>query len=191
MKRGEEPLYDEEMLQRLSVVLCVALGSACTGQAPTDPSPLGVAPSTGSVAPLSPALSFAASRALLERGIVSQQFNFGTLRDLWTRVTLPGMAQYTTVKLKFYSPRGWLFRSTYAVFSPDPNAAPMDAPGVEHPVDVAAARPLPGGFALDFAVPIAGSPFTKFPEEGTWQVRAEVAGQAEELAVPLTIEMHR
>lgn len=178
-------------MRTLALVLGLGLlTTGCTGTPPTDAGPLGVAPGTN-VAPLTAGLSFAASQAQLDRGLTSTQFNFGTLRDLWTRVQLPGMSQVTTVKLKFYTPRGWLFRSTYAVFSPNADTKTMDAPGVEHPIDVTTAKTLPGGFALDFAVPIAGSPFTKFPEEGTWQVRAEVAGLGEELSTPITVEMTR
>ena len=128
--------------------------------------------------PLKPGLEFAASEFELDRGLATDRFDFSVQRDLWVRVKLPGMPMVTRVNLKFVNPLGELLSEVQLAFSPDPKTPPMGrGPGMT-PLTVFKAKTIPGGYALDYPVPVAGTMLTRYvaTSVGTWTVQAKVDG---------------
>src|SRR5262245_8117086 len=132
--------------------------AACDGRAPSSPTGnLGTVPTSASDT-FTPGLFFAESQGQLSQKIYVTQTNFGALRDLGFRIGAAGMPATVSVTLKSITPRGWLFRSHFAHFSPDPTVKTMDVPGLDHPLDVITAVAVGPGNYMDFSVPIAGTP---------------------------------
>jgi len=114
----------------------------------------------------------------LEQGLVATKFNFAQTRDLWVRVKLAGMGRFTRLTLSFIDPSGNVFFEDYLMFSPDANQAQTINMDKEqspvNPTTVFPAKKLVGGLALDHPIAIDGTNFTRYPQPGTWQVRARI-----------------
>jgi hypothetical protein len=54
--------------------------------------------------------------------------------------------------------------------------ARIEVPNGLHPITVFPAKPLQGGLAIDYAVPVSGSVITRNMIAGTWRVEAIVSG---------------
>src|SRR5256885_354379 len=96
------------------------------------------------------------SQLSLDHGLVSKAFNFGHLRDLWVRLRVAGMPNVGQFYLKLSDPNGMIGYEATVMFSPDPGMNQMDLPGAMHAVTVYHAVGVPGGFILDYAVPVSG-----------------------------------
>jgi hypothetical protein len=123
-----------------------------------------------------PQLTLATSREALATA-TSSDFNFARLRDLWVRVTVPAAHPgVSVVRVAFINPRGEVFHEQLLRYSPDPAVQTTTSADVAHRVPVRTLSHVPGGFVLDFAVPIVGSTFMRYPQPGTWMVRVSGAG---------------
>jgi hypothetical protein len=135
---------------------------------------------------------FSASEAGLESGTLGDAFDFYLLRDLWVRVTLPGMPRVGALTLIFLNPRGNVFHVDGPRFSLEPMMKEIEVPGVEHKLPVFAAKLVPGGYALDYPVAIGGTSFQRFPlREGIWEVRAMMEGVPGVLTTTLKVNPGR
>jgi hypothetical protein len=114
------------------------------------------------------------SQFALEKGPGATRFNFARLRDLWVRVNLAGMPHLVQLNLSLTGPQGTLVYEASVPFSLDPRMTTMDSPGAGHRVTVFQAKPLRGGLALDYALPVSGSVVTRYLNAGTWKLMAEV-----------------
>lgn len=128
-------------------------------------------------APFSEGVVLADSQIGLDKGPGATQFNFARLRDLWVRVNLAGMPPSVQLDLSLIDPQGTLIYEASVPFSSDPAMKTKDVPGAGHPVTVFQARPLRGGVALDYALPVSGSVVTRYLSAGTWKIVAEVGGR--------------
>ncbi len=153
----------------LSVYLLAGIGS---GQAAAPPRSEGV---------FVEGIELAAQEQDLARGVASSRFNLMQLRDLWVRVKVARIPKTAAFDLAFISPRGERFYETRLYYSRDPKVSSVRQSGTDQPATVLPARRLPGGFALDQPIPIAGGVFVRYPIPGTWVVRATVTGQDEPL----------
>jgi hypothetical protein len=111
----------------------------------------------------------------LDNGMTSTKFDFFQVRDVYVRVKLQSMSTLITLKLEFLDPAGFAFYETNQLYTTDPSMTmgTMMKPGVP-PSPTMPAKPIAGGYALDYPVPIAGSVFQRFPKPGAWTVRASV-----------------
>src|SRR5207302_9557162 len=105
--------------------------------------------------PLARSLVLAETESGLHAGLTATTFNFGAITDLWFRVQLPGMPSSTLLTVRFFDPSNHAFYTEHFAFSLDPQMTSM--PMGNETMPVLQAEPLPGGFALDHYVPIAGS----------------------------------
>jgi hypothetical protein len=131
------------------------------------------APSAHAV-PSVPAIQFASSQPELDTGPFLAEANFARQRDLWVRVMVAKMPPTTLLGLTFLTPDGQPFYETNRYFSRLPEVASTVVPGGQRPAVVYRARKLPGGYALDLPIAIAGSVFLRYPAPGTWTVQATV-----------------
>jgi hypothetical protein len=141
---------------------------------------------------LTPQLLLSDSQGGLATGMVGNMFNFGVLRDLWVRVTMPSIGPVVTEHLTFFNPLGELMFETMLAFSLDPATQEMLMAGKSSPLTVYLATSIPGGYACDDGLPIAGTNFTRFPTTavGDWHIKAEVDGIAP-LETTMTVSFTR
>jgi hypothetical protein len=136
-------------------------------------------------------IELSSTDAGLEEGRPANRFDFSATRDLWVRVKLAGMRRTARLTLSFVDPSGRVFFEDYLTFSSEGEGG--TSVGVDRrgrpsvPTTVFAARKLPGGFALDHAVPIDGTNFTRFPQAGAWKVRARIEEPRRTFTVPLEV----
>jgi hypothetical protein len=177
----------------IGVAAALAFSTGCTRQdsspAP-DPVGGGLPPQ---VAPLRGAIELSESQIALQHGATSAQFNFGRLRDLWVRVKLPAMPTVTQLHTWFINPQGERFYETTVPFTNDPSMSTMMSPNMGHPAAVYQATRLPGGYALDQQVMIAGSAFMRYPmvNEGTWIVNAQLDGAGDTFSRQMEVTVER
>jgi len=131
------------------------------------------APSAHAV-PSVPDIQFASSQPELDTGPLLAEANFAHQRDLWVRVRVAKMPPTTLLGLTFLTPDGQPFYETNRYFSRLPEVASTIVPGGFRPEVVYRARKLPGGYALDLPIAIAGSVFLRYPAPGTWTVQATI-----------------
>ena len=189
-------------MRNLAMVATLML-AACETQPPAGPpqanmpQPPGISgPATVPKPQAAPTgnLLFAETGAGLNNNVTSTQFNFVTLRDLWVRTVISGMPPSTPVVLHlvFSNPLGEAFYHDNVPFGATPGMTPMQMPGAMYPSDVRTATVLQtGGYALDRAVPIAGSVFQRFPSDGDWTVQATVDGVSGTFEAKFHVENHR
>ncbi len=117
------------------------------------------------------------SQTGLEAGVTGLDFQFLQLKDLWIRIIVPGMST-GLLELTFINPKGEVYYEHSFMFSTDPNMKQMNMNDAPHPIDVATAKPVQGGYALDVAIPVSGSVMTRVPtvSEGDWILEAKVPG---------------
>lgn len=135
-------------------------------------------------------IQLAASQADLEAGPLLTEANFASLRDLWIRVMISKMPPTTLLKLSFVTPAGKPFYETSRFFSRLPQVTSTVVPGDGRPAVVYSARKLPGGYALDLPVAIAGSVFLRYPTPGTWSVQVRVGDSGETLSKTLEVSVN-
>jgi hypothetical protein len=123
----------------------------------------------------------------LDQGATSRSFNLMELRDLWVRVKVNRMPRTAMLTLTFINPRGEVFYETNVLYSHDTRAREVRVPGASHTITAFPARPVPGGFALDQSIPIGSGVFMRYPQPGTWLVRATLEGHHEALAVRMDL----
>jgi len=151
----------------LFAALCV-VGGGCTSGGP--------APGANVPAPLTASITLGRSVADLESGAQPTMFPFGEMRDLWVRVKVPDMPHLTTLTLLLKTPSGDVFDGDAQFYSADPTmnvtqgGMGMDAP-------VLRAIKIDGGYQLDRALPVGGTPLQRTPRaDGTWGVEAKING---------------
>jgi hypothetical protein len=174
------------MTRRLSLLAALAL-IGCSGAGPTpEPQPQ----PQPQPQPLQPAIALSAAPSGFDVGLVGTSFDFMNLRDLWVRITVPGMPRVAHVHLTLTNPLGARFYETNLMYSADPTMQSMPMPSVDHPVTVFAASTLPGGFAIDVPVPVAGTVLTRYPmvNSGTWTAEADVDGLASSLSIAFQVQ---
>jgi hypothetical protein len=142
------------------------------------------APPASHGAPFREGIEFAGSEAALADATATQ-FDFLALRDLWVRVKVHRPSRLVTVKLTFTSPGGGAFYETKVLYATDPRVRTGRINGA--PASALPAKRIPGGFALDYPVPIAGSVFQRFAKPGSWTVQAQVESAETPLSAPLEV----
>ncbi len=143
----------------------------------------GLAPSAA--VPLREGIVFASSEAALDHGLADTQFDFLELRDLWVRVKVRRLSPLVTLKLTFTSPGGTPFYETTLLYTTDPNVRRGTLNGA--PASALQTKHTPGGFALDYPVPIAGTVFQRYPKPGSWLVQAQIESTQTSLSTPLDV----
>ena len=143
----------------------------------------------GPAVPFAPTILFASSQAELDTGSLVTEANFARQRDLWIRVMVSRMPPTTLLGLSFITPDGQPFYETNRFFSRLPQVASTRVPGGQRPAVVYQARKLPGGYALDLPIAIAGSVFLRYPAPGTWTVQAKV-GDSERISRTLEVSVN-
>jgi hypothetical protein len=160
----------EQVTPVRALAFATLLLAACPkGDAPPGPPDL-------TAAPLHGAILLGDSATALESGMGTTKFNFVRLRDLFVRVTVPALTGLAVMKLTFFTPGGEILYETSAPFSTDPAQTSAMMGPMPHPSTVFLAKPVPGGYALDREIAIAGSVFTRDPRPGVWRVTASVEG---------------
>jgi hypothetical protein len=170
-----------------TIVLGALLAGGCNGGNVAQPD------ATPTPQPLTPGLSLSSSEGGLEAGVVGHQFNFGQLRDLWVRATMPSIGPVATEHLTFLNPLGELMFETTRAFSLDPAMQEMPMPGKSSPMTVFRAKPIAGGYAIDVGLPVWGTTFTRYPTTavGDWQIKAEIDGVNQPLTTTMTVSFER
>jgi hypothetical protein len=128
-----------------------------------------------------------ASAEGLDGGVTSERFNLMQLRDLWVRVKVNRMPRTARLTLTFVDPRGEVFYETNVLYSHDSRANEMRVPGASHTVTSFPSRHVPGGLALDQSIPIGAGVFMRYPQPGTWLVRATLEGRPGALEVRMDL----
>jgi hypothetical protein len=168
-----------------AIVFLLALGLSH----PTLATPKGDAEKRApGAAPFKEGVVLADSRFALENGPGAARFNFARLRDLWVRVNLAGRPHTVQLGLSLIDPQGTLVYEVSVPFSSDPSITTMEVPGAGHPVTVFQARPLHGGIAMDYALPVSGSVVTRNLSAGTWKLVAEVHGRTFSTSMDVSAE---
>ena len=165
-----DAMFGRTLLMGLATVALCGLGCVQNGEPPPGQN-VGPPPA----AQFEPGLTLGTSEPLLEHGVTTKRVNFAHLRELWVRLKLPSMPSDVDVHLEFLAPNGEVFYQTTRHYSTDPSVT--EVPGALHPVAVFHAKPITGGFALDYDIPIAGAVFTRDLRAGAWMVRARVDNQ--------------
>ena len=146
-------------------------------------------PPTTDPTPLSPAITLSSSEGGLQTGVTAKNFNFSQLRNIWVRVTVPTLTKTTQVNLVFRNPLGEPMYETNVLYSADPQTTSMMMAGSMAPVAVSLAKHITGGYAIDVAVPVAGTVLTRYPTSGVgdWTVQAKVDGLDKALMTGMTV----
>ena len=113
------------------------------------------------------------SQYALDSGVAQTSFNFSRLRDLWVRVSLVGMTGMSELRLKLIDPNGVVAYEATAYYSPS-GMQELNLPNSAHPVTVFAAKQVPGGFVLDYGIPVSNSAITRYLTDGDWKLEAVV-----------------
>jgi hypothetical protein len=130
-----------------------------------------------SPAPLHEGIKLATTQSQLEQGMISTRFNFANQTDLWVRLEIVHLEGPSRMTLSLIDPSGHVFFDNDFVYAPSV-ATSMDIPGMAmNPVTVFSAKPIPGGWALDQPIAIAGTMFTRYPQPGIWTVQAKLEGR--------------
>ena len=139
--------------------------------------------------PLTPALMLSSGEGGLETGAVSRAFNFGQLREIWVRATVPVMQHVTMVNVTFRNPMGELIYESNVGYTSDAKMTTMPMGGNAAPMSLGHAKPIPGGFAIDMGFPVGGTVFTRFPTSGVgdWTVQARVDGVDHVLTTSMSV----
>jgi hypothetical protein len=150
-------------------------------------------PDYASAPPLQSGLTMSYDNDALDHGIVSTSYNFAHLRTLWVRLAVTSMNPVANAHIVFTNPAGETYFEIGREFSVDPNVGTMPMPNMDHDMTVFPAKVLPGGYALDVPVPIAGSAMSRFPISaiGRWTVDAKVEGFGGSLNSPLDVTYER
>ena len=176
---------------RLALPLAVLLAAGCLSSSPSTPAGNTPQPEVPGVAqPPGGQLVFAESEEGLD-GTTVTHVNFGSLRDLWFRLKVTAMPALSKLTVKLFTPQQQLFYQDTFAFSSDPKVKKMAMPAGNPPKGVITAKPIAGGFALDYQVPVAGTIFQKYPQTGSWQVSVVLDGMAGTISAPLDVEMTR
>ena len=131
------------------------------------------------------ALQLAPSAEMFDHGGAATRFDLGALRELWVRVKVPRLEQTTAVKLVFIDKLGQPFYEDNAAYALQASTQGMNPGNGGVQLNVHAATVVPGGYALDRPIAIAGSVFQRHPSYGMWRVEATVTGLATKLTSPL------
>lgn len=146
---------------------------------------LACGPSVGA-GPPEEEIRFAGSEAALDGAAAPAPFDFLALRDLWVRIKVRKPARFMTLTLTFLSPGGTPFYEAIVLYTTDPTVRVGQVNGA--PASALQGKHMPGGFfALDYPVPIDGSVFQRYPEPGTWLVKAQVDSTGTSLSMPLDV----
>ena len=103
-------------------------------------------------------------------------FDFAHLRDLHTRILVREIPSLSVVRLTLRGPDGQVEYRDTEPYSTDGLLA-IELPGMDHPVGVTAAKPMTKGYALERAIPVAGSNLRRFGAAGEWTLEADLNEQ--------------
>lgn len=168
-----------------TLLLLVAL-SGCKGMAPgttTSPPP----PDQPGPAPAGSAILLSNSRLGIENGVFLTAFNFSALDELWVRVITPQMPKTAMLHLQFVNPKGVLTYTDDAAYTTDPSGGQMMHQQLGDQIPMNPILSIPGGSALDRGLPIGGTSFVRYPEEGDWQVQARLDGVPGMITTPMHV----
>jgi hypothetical protein len=174
---------------------CTILGAllgaspgAVPGAAPGDSHHAGARPA---VPRFHPGIVMSDSAQGLTTGDVGTRFDLWTLRDLFVRVKVKELPRVAILRLKFINPAGETILEETTAYSTDPRVRSVDDPLLGRQADVFRARHIPGGYALDREIAVAGSVLWRSPAfNGDWTVQASVTGLPEPLIAPLQFVGH-
>ena len=140
---------------------------------------------------LAAGIDLALTEADLMQGRTISSLNFVYARDLWVRTRVPSLPRIAEVALTFINPRGEISYEDRTPYSSDPDVKETTST-LGHPITVFPAKSIPGGFALDRPIPIAGSVLQRIPApEGIWEIQSVVDGYAEKLSTQLDVTNQR
>jgi hypothetical protein len=134
-----------------------------------------------------PGIQLAGSIQALQAGTMATAFNFAHQQVIWVRVNVAQMDRVTTISFKVITPRGNLMYEADIPYSADASVTTTTLPDVDHPVTVQRAKPVTGGYHLDYPIAIAGTSFTKYPEPGAWQIIAHVSSPEQTYTAPMDV----
>jgi hypothetical protein len=143
------------------------------------------------VGPIAPAIAIFGSSADQLAGTPAHAFNFAYQRELWITVSVPMLSGPAKLSLSFVNPRSEPFVEDHALYSSDASMRTVADPAGGHALDVITARTVPGGFALDREIPIAGTVFQRAGSDGDWQLSATVDGNNDPPPVIMTVTSAR
>ena len=144
-------------------------------------------PDPGGPPPIGSAIELSDSRLGIENGVLKTAFNFSALDELWVRVITPQMPKATMLHLQFVNPKGVLTYSDDAAFTTDPAGGQMMHAQMGEPLNMNPVLAVPGGSALDRGLPIGGTSFIRYPEDGDWQVQATLEGVPGMITAPMHV----
>jgi len=160
---------------RLSTLFLLVVLSGCKGMTggsmmSTDP------PSQSGPPPIGSEIKLSNSQMGIQNGLFLTAFNFSDLDELWVRVITPQMPKLTMLHLAFVNPKGVLTYTDDSAFTVDPSGGQMMYPQMGEQITANPVISVPGGSALDRGLPVGGTAFIRYPEEGDWQVQATLEG---------------
>jgi hypothetical protein len=172
------------MFVRLAAVGLLASAIGCTGHRTTSQDP------GSNTTPPQAGIELALTETGLQRGELVDAANFGWLPYLWVRVKVPGMVQTGMVTIRLINPRGEMLYSNPLPYSYDPSVKNvMGSTGQQIPVQLA--KRVPGGYAIDAAVPVQGTHLQTEVTRGVWEVQADVEGYPQTLYRSLDVSHSR
>jgi hypothetical protein len=136
-------------------LVSLVVASGCSRDSLAPPGPSG----------LVEGIQVADSQSALDTGTLPTQFNFAHLRSLFVRVNLAGIPRTSQLALTLSDPKGTAVYETAAVYSSDSQLTQMFQ-----------AKPVRGGYALDYTIPVSGHVITRHLVAGTWVLEARIDG---------------
>jgi hypothetical protein len=132
------------------------------------------------------------SQRSLDSGRTRTRFQLPALRELYVRVQVAHPPPAARLELVFINPNGERFFEDRALFSRNRSVVTIDDPVLGPATRAFPIKPIPGGVALDRAIPIAGTIFTRVPmPDGEWTVQATVSGVPGVLTTTLELSWGR
>ncbi len=171
-----------------TAILCTFLMAGCRNGGTVGGEPPGQPPGP---APAGSSILLSDSQRSLEAGLTSTSFNFYDLPALWVRVLTPQMPRSAMLRLAFMNPKGVVVYSDESMFTTDPAGGIVMHPVMGSPMSLNVIKPTIRGSALDRSVPVTGTSFTRFPEEGDWQVQATIDGVPGMITSPMQVTISR
>ena len=124
----------------------------------------------------------------LQAGSFVTLLNFYDLGEMGVRVIAPSIPSPTVLHLKFLNPRGGLVYEDDTAWSMSPGGTMgMTDP----PMQIKTALPVAGGVQMDRGIQVAGTSFSKYFEEGDWQVQATLDGVPGTITTPFQAVLSR
>jgi hypothetical protein len=176
-----------------AVSLALVLASGCkddpVGKSP--PPTGGESPDLAPIATLQPGLKVVADNPALLAGSTGMSFDLFSTRALLVRLETPVLpSDPLWVDFDMQTPMGTGFQTRQFPFSANQQITELPSPaGMQYTVTVSRPTPIPGGYGLDFAIPVGGTSLVRHPQPGQWRFHASVEGAAIEAEQPVELRV--